>query len=91
MTKADLVGKVADSSQLSKKDAEAAIDATFDAITEALAQKDKIQISGFGTFATKFRAERTCTNPATGEKMQVKACTVPAFKAGKGLKEKVDK
>lgn len=90
MTKSELVGVVADSANLTKKEAEAAIDATFDTISDALAKKDKIQISGFGSFQTKDRAERICTNPATGEKMTVKASTVPSFKAGKALKEKVD-
>lgn len=91
MTKAELIGAVAENTNLTKKDAEAAIDATFDAIADALAKKDKIQIAGFGAFATKDRAERICNNPATGQKMTVKASTVPVFKAGKGLKEKVDK
>ena len=91
MTKAELIGKVAETTGLTKKDAEAAMDATFDAIAEALAAKDKIQISGFGTFATKFRAEREGVNPATGQKMTVAASTAVSFKAGKGLKEKVNK
>lgn len=91
MTKAELIGQVAESTGLTKKDAEIAIDATFDAVADALAAQDKIQISGFGTFATKFRAEREGINPATGEKMTVKASTGVVFKAGKGLKEKVNK
>jgi DNA-binding protein HU-beta len=91
MTKAELIGQVADSAGLSKKDAEAAIDATFDSITELLANRDKIQLSGFGTFTTKERAERTSVNPATGKKMQVPASTVAVFKAGKGLKDRVNK
>jgi DNA-binding protein HU-beta len=91
MTKAELIGQVAENANLSKKDAEAAIDATFEAITKVMIKKEKIQISGFGSFATKFRAERTGTNPATGAKMVVKASTAPVFKASKNLKEKVDK
>lgn len=91
MTKTELVGQVAEGTGLTKKDAEAAVDATFDAIAQLLAQKDKIQISGFGTFSTKFRAERTGTNPATGEKMLVSASTVAVFKPGKDLKEQVNK
>ncbi len=90
MTKADLVGKVAESANLTKKAAEAAIEATFDSITGALKDGDKIQISGFGSFSTKKRAARTCINPATKQKIQVKATTVPVFKAGKGLKEAVE-
>lgn len=90
MTKAELIGQVAERTNLTKKDAEAAIDATFDTIADVLANKEKIQIGGFGSFATKERAERMCNNPATGEKMKVAACTVAVFKPGKGLKEKVD-
>ena len=91
MTKAELIGKVAESTGLAKKDAEVAIDATFDAIAEVLAAQDKIQISGFGTFSTKFRAEREANNPRTGERMKVAASTAVVFKAGKGLKDQVNK
>jgi len=91
MTKSELVGQVAERTGLTKKDAEAVIDATFDSIADVLGKKDKIQISGFGTFATKLRAARTGINPATGETMQVAASTVVVFKTGKGLKEQVNK
>lgn len=91
MTKAELIGKVAESTGLTKKDAEVAIDTTFDVIAEVLAAQDKIQISGFGTFATKYRAEREGINPATGQKMTVAASTAVVFKTGKNLKEKVNK
>ena len=59
--------------------------------TNALAEKDKVQLVGFGTFETRDRAERTGRNPQTGEEMKIEASTVPAFKAGKALKEKVNK
>ena len=91
MTKAELVGQVADGAGLTKKDAEAAIDATFDVIAGVLSSEDKIQIGGFGTFSTKRREARTGINPATQQPMQIAASTVAVFKAGKGLKDKVNK
>jgi len=91
MTKAEFVGKVAEGAGLSKKDAEAAIDATFEAVAEALAAKDKVTVSGFGTFSTKERAERTGINPATKEKMTVAASTAAVFKVSKTLKDRVNK
>ncbi len=90
MTKSELIGQVAESTGLTKKDAEAAIDATFDTISKVLAGKDKIQISGFGTFSTKYREARMGINPATKQQMPIDASTVAVFKAGKGLKEQVN-
>ena len=89
MNKADLLNKVADSTGLTKKDAEKALNATFESITEALAGKDKVQLIGFGTFEVRERAARKGRNPATGKEINIPASTVPAFKAGKALKDKV--
>ncbi len=91
MTKAELIAAVAEKAGLSKKDADAAVSATFESITETLVKGDKIQLVGFGTFSTKDRPARTCINPSTKEKIQVAATTVPVFKIGKGLKDAVAK
>ena len=91
MTKADLISAVADSAALSKKDADKAVNAVLDAITGALKGGEKVQLVGFGTFLVKDRPARVAINPATKEKIDVAATRVPAFKAGKGLKESVAK
>ncbi len=91
MTKAELIAAVAEKAGLTKKDAEAAVGATFDTITQTLVKGDKIQLVGFGTFATKERPARVCLNPATKQKIQVPASTVPVFKIGKALKDAVAK
>lgn len=90
MNKSELVGKVAEKSGLSKKDSEKAVNAVIDAIGEALAQGDKVSLVGFGTFEVRERAPRTGRNPQTGEEIAIPATKVPAFKAGKALKESVD-
>ena len=77
--------------ELSKKEAEAAVSATLDAITEALAEGDKIALVGFGTFSVKERAARTGINPLTKETIQIAASKAPAFKAGKALKDAINK
>ena len=89
MNKAQLIEVIAAKSELSKKDAEAALNATVDAIKEALKAGDKIQLVGFGTFAVKARAARSARNPRTGETIEVAAAKVPAFSAGKALKDAV--
>lgn len=89
MNKAQLIEVIAAKSELSKKDAEAALNATVDAIKEALKAGDKIQLVGFGTFAVKARAARSARNPRTGETIEVAAAKVPAFTAGKALKDAV--
>ena len=89
--KSDLVAAVAEKTGFSKKDSASAIDAVFEAITEALAKKEKVQLIGFGTFETRERSARTGRNPQTGEEIQIKASTAPAFKPGKALKEAVSK
>ena len=89
MTKSDLVDGVASATGLGKRDAAAAVDAVFDKMQSALQAGDKIAISGFGTFDVRNRAARKGRNPQTGEAIEVAASRVPAFKAGKGLKDAV--
>ena len=90
MNKTELVAAVAAKAEISKKDAEAAVTATFDAITAALAEGDKVALVGFGTFAVKERAARTGLNPQTKAKIEIAASKAPAFKAGKALKDAVN-
>ncbi|MBE7106601.1 DNA-binding protein [Bacillus cereus] len=89
MNKTELVKNVAEKVELSQKDAAVATQAVLDAITNALANGEKVQLIGFGTFEVRERAARTGRNPQTGEEMQIAAAKVPAFKAGKELKEAV--
>ena len=89
MNKTELVNAIAEKADFSKKDAEKAVAAVLDSITDALAQGDKVQIVGFGTFEVRARAEKQGRNPKTGEAMIVPASNLPAFKAGKALKEAV--
>lgn len=91
MNKAELISAVAEASGVSKKDTEAVIKATFEAIEKAMVNGDKVQVIGFGTFETRERAERVGKNPQTQETVTIPACKVPAFKAGKGLKDAVNK
>ena len=90
MNKTELVAKVAEKADLTKKDAEKAVAALFSSIEEALAAGEKIQLIGFGTFEVKERAERTCLNPQTKETINGPASKAPSFKAGKALKEAVN-
>lgn len=89
MNKTELVNAIAAKTGLSKKDSDAALAATVDAITEALKAGDKVALIGFGTFEVRERAARTGKNPATGETIEIAACKAPAFKAGKALKDAV--
>ena len=91
MNKSDLVSVIAEASGLTKADAARALDATTGAITGALAGGDNVAITGFGSFLVRDRAARTGRNPQTGAAIQIKASKVPAFKAGKLLKESVNK
>ncbi len=91
MNKTELINAVAEAANLTKKDAAAAVAATLDSITAAMEKGDKVQIAGFGTFEVRERAARTCKNPATGATVEVEACKVPSFKAGKALKDTVNK
>ena len=89
MNKTELIAAVAEKTDLSKKDADAAVSAVLGAITDALKAGDKIQLVGFGTFEVRNRAAKQGRNPRTGENMTVPASKVPAFKAGKALKDAV--
>lgn len=91
MNKTELIAAVVEASGVSKKDTEAVIKATFDKISEAMAAGDSVQLIGFGTFETRERGERTGKNPRTGEAVKIAACKAPAFKAGKALKDAVNK
>ena len=91
MNKAELVAAVAEKAGLSKKDSEKAVNAAFDAISAELAAGGKVQLVGFGSFETKTRDARVGRNPRTKEEIQIPASRVPAFKAGKALKDAVAK
>lgn len=91
MNKAELINAAAERAGLSKKDTEAAVTAIFGVITETLAQEEKIQLVGFGSFEVKARAERIGRNPKTREQIKIPASKVPVFKAGKALKDAVSK
>ena len=91
MNKTELINAVADKTQLSKKDAEAAITATVEAIAEALTREEKVQLVGFGSFEGKTRAARVGRNPKTGEEIPISEARLPVFKAGKALKDAVAK
>lgn len=90
MNKTELVAAVAEQDGLSKKDAEAAVKAFTDVVSDALKNGDKIQLVGFGTFEVSERAAREGRNPKTGESMKIEACKTPKFKAGKALKDMVN-
>ncbi len=90
MNKADLIQQMTVKSGLSKKDSEAALEAVISTVEETLIQGDKVVLVGFGTFETKDRAARKGRNPKTKEAINIPACKVPAFKVGKGLKDKVN-
>ena len=89
MNKTELIAAVAEKADLSKKDAEAAITAAVDAITEALTQGEKVQLVGLGSFEVKTRAARVGRNPRTGEEIPISEAKLPVFKAGKALKDAV--
>ena len=91
MNKTELIAEVAKKCGMSKKDAEKAVAATVDAITESLVKGDKVQVSGFGIFEVKTREARVGRNPRTKETIQIPATKLPAFKASKTLKDAVAK
>ncbi|MGI6076671.1 MAG: HU family DNA-binding protein [Fastidiosipilaceae bacterium] len=90
MNKSELVDSVANMTDLSKKDSEAAVNAVLETITESLVREEKVVLVGFGTFETKHRAARKGRNPTTKEEIKIPASKAPVFKAGKGLKDKVN-
>ncbi|MEY8338626.1 HU family DNA-binding protein [Lachnospiraceae bacterium 62-35] len=90
MNKTELIAAVAEKAELPKKDAEKAVKAFTDVISEELVKGEKIQIVGFGTFEVAAREEREGRNPKTGEPMKISASKTPKFKAGKALKDMVN-
>lgn len=91
MTKKELASIVSEKVNMSKKDAEAAVNVVFDSIAQAMKEGDKVNIAGFGIFETKERSARTAKNPQTGETIEIAAKKVPAVKFGKAVKDLVAK
>ena len=91
MNKAELIAAVAEQTGLSKKDSERAVNATFEAIKTTVEAGEKVQLVGFGAFDVKTRDARIGRNPKTKEEIKIPASRVPVFKAGKALKDAVDK
>lgn len=91
MNKAEFVAKVAEKAEMTKKDAERAVNAFAEAVQEALSQGDRVSLVGFGTFEVRKRAARKGRNPRSGEEIEIAASTVPVFRAGKLLKDAVEK
>ena len=90
MNKTELINAVAKNAELSRKDADKAVNAAFDAITAALKAGEKVAVVGFGAFEIKERAARTARNPRTGEEIEIAASKAVSFKAGKALKDEVN-
>ncbi len=89
MNKSELIDSVVEQTGMMKKDSEKAVNAFIESISEALAKGEKVQLIGFGTFDVRKRNAREGRNPSTGETIKIAAQTVPVFKAGKGLKDKI--
>lgn len=87
MNKTELVASIAAKAEISKKDADKALSAVIETIAAALKAGDKVQLVGFGTFESRKRAARVGKNPRTGAEVKIPATNVPAFKAGKALKD----
>ena len=90
MNKSELIAEVATKAEITKKDADAAVSAVIEAITESLKKGDKVQLVGFGTFEVRERGARTGRDPRTNKEIQIPASKAPAFKAGKALKDLVN-
>ena len=90
MNKAELVAKMSEKSNLTKKESELALNAFMKVVEETLVAGDKVQLVGFGTFEVSERAAREGRNPQTGKTMKIEACKAPKFKAGKALKDAVN-
>ena len=90
MNKTELVAAVAEQADISKKDAEKALKAFVDVVTEEMKKGEKVQLVGFGTFEVSERAAREGRNPQTGKTMKIEACKAPKFKAGKALNDAVN-
>lgn len=91
MNKSELVAAMAEKANVSKKAAEESLNAVLDVVKEAMAKGDKVQLVGFGSFEVRTRAARKGKNPQTGAEMKIPACKAPVFKAGKALKDIVNK
>ena len=91
MNKSELIVALAQKADLTKKDAEKALNAFVDVVTDALKAGEKVQLVGFGTFETKDRPARTARNPRTGEEIEIAASKTASFKVGKALKDAVSK
>ena len=91
MTKSDLISAVSAKTGVNKKESDKMVNAVLDVIVENLAKEEKVSLVGFGTFEVRHRKAREGVNPSTGKPMPIPATTVPAFKAGKALKEAVAK
>lgn len=89
MNKTELINAIAENANLSKKDAEAAVNAFTSVVADALKKGEKVQLIGFGSFEVKERSARAGINPLTREKINIAASKVPAFVAGKGLKDAI--
>lgn len=90
MNKTQLIEKVAEAADMTKKEASQAVEAVFDAIAEALKSGEKVQLIGFGNFESRERAARKGRNPQTGEEIEIAASKIPAFSPGKALKDAVN-
>ncbi len=90
MNKGQLIDNIAESADISKAAASRALDAFIDTVTNALVEGDNVSLIGFGSFSVKERAARTGRNPQTGNEIQIAAAKVPAFKAGKSLKDAIN-
>ncbi|MBM3216050.1 HU family DNA-binding protein [Candidatus Poribacteria bacterium] len=90
MTKQDLINAVADGAELSKKKSGEVVDCLLEAVGAALAKGDKVSLIGFGTFEVRKRAAREGRNPQTNKPIKIKAKTVPVFRPGKALRDRVD-
>ena len=90
MNKADIINAIADHAELSKADAGRALDAMIEVVKKSLKKGDNVSLVGFGTFAVRKRAARTGRNPRTGATIKIKASKIPAFKAGKALKDAIN-
>ena len=91
MNKTELIAAITEKTGFTKKDAEKALNSVVDVITESLVKGEKVQIVGFGSFEVKARPARTARNPRTGEEIEIEASKAPVFKAGKALKDTVNK
>lgn len=89
MNKSDLIGAVAEKTEIAKKDVEKVVNAVIESIIDTVKEDEKVQLVGFGTFERRYRAERKGRNPATKEEITIPALNVPVFKAGRVFKEKV--